>query len=72
MVGAALDGGGVAVGSLLGGYLYKVYGGQKTFFVFGIGALAAGVLHSVLCRFITKSEIVSNCDGQSTKKKSHS
>lgn len=59
MVGAALDGGGVAVGSLVGGYLYKLYGGQNTFGIFGIGALIVCVLHSVVCKLIARSEVAS-------------
>lgn len=35
----------MSVGSLVGGYLYGVYGGPLTFRMFGIGTLVAFVLH---------------------------
>lgn len=44
-MGAVFEGVGVSLGSLLGGYLYNIYGGPMTYRIFGIGALVAGLLH---------------------------
>lgn len=60
MVGAAFDGGGVAVGSLLSGYLYGAYGGPLTFRIFGVGALVACVLYSIL-QYVVSGKVPAMC-----------
>ncbi|KAK2713452.1 major facilitator superfamily domain-containing protein 6-like isoform X1 [Artemia franciscana] len=47
VVGAVFEGVGTALGSFLGGILYNKYGGQMTYFIFGISALIGSILHCV-------------------------
>lgn len=45
---------GISVGSLLGGYLYNVYGGAQTFRLFSYGSALMCAIH-LLCQNILKS-----------------
>lgn len=47
----------MAVGSFIGGYLYKIYGGPMTFRIFGIGAFIVCILHCIVHRFIGKNGV---------------
>jgi len=48
VVGAAFEGAGVAVGSLVGGAIYKTWGGMTMFRVFGVFSLIMCVLHAII------------------------
>lgn len=42
------DGVGFAIGSLIGGQMYKYFGGKMTFRIFAIGALVTCIAHIIL------------------------
>lgn len=45
---------GVSLGTLLGGYLYDIYGGAETFLIFAYGSAIMCAIH-LLCRNFLKS-----------------
>ena len=54
IVGAAFEGAGLAIGSLVGGTLYKTHGGVFLFRAFGIFSLAMCLLHVVVQMILDK------------------
>ncbi|CAH1390736.1 unnamed protein product [Nezara viridula] len=48
IVGALFEGGGLSIGSLIGGYMFKKIGSSKTLLMFGISALAFTLLYLFL------------------------
>lgn len=56
LVGAVFEGIGVSLGSFLGGLFMDIYGGSRTFRIFGIFALVACLVHALVQFLLQRSE----------------
>ncbi|XP_059062995.1 major facilitator superfamily domain-containing protein 6 [Achroia grisella] len=59
LVGAVFEGVGTSMGSLIGGQLYKHYGGAATFRWFGVGSLIFCVLH-LIAQYALRNRVQQN------------
>ncbi|KAM3968455.1 uncharacterized protein ACR2FA_005527 [Aphomia sociella] len=67
LVGAVFEGLGTSIGSLIGGQLYKSYGGWATFRWFGIGSLVFCAMHFIVIHLL-KDKSQHNFSSQGNKK----